>query len=663
MYPPEPHNRVVIEGISPEIDQGLYPAKGIVGEFLAVAADIYADGHDELSAVLLWKQEMAGSWNETPMELLINDRWCGGFRLESPGNYLFSITAWIDRFKTWRRDLIRRLDAEQDVGADRIIGSTLIRSAAELADKKSRQLLIGFAERISSTASEPDLKSTALATDLCDLMFRFAPRENSVSFPKELLIMAEPVRARFSSWYEVFPRSCSPDPGGIGTIKDLQNHLPYIAAMGFDTLYLPPVHPIGVTHRKGKNNSLECKPDDPGSPWAVGNQNGGHKAIDPKLGNLNDFKELMLAARKYGIEIALDVSLQVSPNHPYVKEHPDWFMKRPDGSIQYAENPPKKYQDIYPFNFKSPAWEALWKELKSIFEFWMDQGVKIFRVDNPHTKPFKFWEWCLKELKAKDPEVILLSEAFTRPKIMYHLAKMGFTQSYTYFPWRVNKWELTQYFTELNQPPICHFFHPSHWTNTPDILIAYLQSGGRPAFIVRLILAATLGANYGVYGPTFELCENKPLLEDSEEYLDSEKYQIRNWDLNQSHSLKDVIARVNRIRRENPALQSDGSLNFCQIENDQIIAYTKHSKDQRNIILTIVNLDPNRTQSGSVRLPLWELGIDGSHAYQVHDLLSDAKFLWNGEWNCVELNPQVMPAHIFKIKRFVRREQEIDYYE
>jgi starch synthase (maltosyl-transferring) len=447
-----------------------------------------------------------------------------------------------------------------------------------------------------------------------------------------------------------------------GTFRNVQDWLPYVASMGFDVLYLPPVHPIGWAFRKGRNNSLEPSPSDPGSPWAIGGPEGGHKAIHPALGTLDDFRELVERARTFGMEVALDVAFQCSPDHPYVREHPEWFRQRPDGTIQYAENPPKKYQDIYPFEFECAGWQGLWDELKSVVLYWCDQGVRIFRVDNPHTKPFRFWEWLIAEVKREHPETIFLAEAFTRPKVMYHLAKLGFTQSYTYFAWRNTKWELTQYFTELTQTDVREYFRPNLWPNTPDILTEALQMGQRSTFMTRLVLAATLGASYGIYGPAFELGEHEAIEFGREEYLDSEKYEIKRRDLGREDSLHDFIARVNRIRRENPALQTDATLRFVPVDNDQLIAYTKEAPGEDNLVLTIVNLDPHYTQAGWVELPLEALGLDPSQPFQVHDLLGAGRYLWNGPRNYVELSPHALPAHIMRFRRRVRTEEDFEYF-
>jgi starch synthase (maltosyl-transferring) len=432
--------------------------------------------------------------------------------------------------------------------------------------------------------------------------------------------------------------------------------------MGFDILYLPPVHPIGKSFRKGKNNNVKCDPGEPGSPWAIGSSEGGHKSIHSELGTLDGFKNLISRAREFQIEIALDIAFQCSPDHPYIREHPEWFRHRPDGTIQFAENPPKKYQDIVPFDFECDDWKNLWRELKSVFDFWIAQGVKIFRVDNPHTKTFAFWEWCIGELKAKNPELIFLAEAFTRPKPMYRLAKLGFTQSYNYFPWRNSKDELEKYFMEITQPPVAEFFRPNLWPNTPDILAQSLQTDGRAAFAIRFILAATLGASYGIYGPAFELCENIPRGAGEEEYLNSEKYEIKRWNLSSPDSLENLITRANQIRRENPALQSNRNLKFHRTDNPELIAYTKSTDDQTDTILTIVNLSPHYKHSGWLDLPLEEFGLDTKKTFQMHDLLTDTRYLWRGARNYVELNPIFSSAHIFRLRRHVRTEHDFDYF-
>ncbi|MBV8199967.1 MAG: alpha-1,4-glucan--maltose-1-phosphate maltosyltransferase, partial [Acidobacteria bacterium] len=544
--------RVVIDRVRPEIDGGRFAIKRIVGERVTVEADVFTDGHDALGCLLLYRDERAAAWTETPMEALGNDRYRAELTVTSVGRWRYTVTAWVHPFKTWRRDLRKRVEAGQDVALDLLAGAALIQQAAERARTAGRKadarVLAGLARGLEQGRNDRDARDVrelearlrlALDDELAQLMDRHTDRAHA-STHRELAVVVDRARARFSSWYEMFPRSCAPEPGRHGTFRDLAARLPYVAGMGFDVLYLPPIHPIGFTHRKGKNNRPAAEPGDVGSPWAIGGPAGGHKAILPELGTAADFRQLIAGARDHGLEIALDVAFQCSPDHPYVREHPEWFRKRPDGTIQYAENPPKKYEDIYPFDFECEAWRELWQELKSIFDHWIGEGIRIFRVDNPHTKPFVFWEWLIGEIKRSHPDVLFLAEAFTRPKLMYRLAKLGFTQSYNYFPWRPNGCELRQYFTELTTTEIAEYFRPSLWPNTPDILTEQLQFGGRPAFVQRLILAATLGASYGIYGPPWELLESRPRERGSEEYLDSEKYQLRHWDLDAPHSLRDL---------------------------------------------------------------------------------------------------------------------------
>jgi starch synthase (maltosyl-transferring) len=662
--PLEGRNRAVIENVSPQIDNGRYAIKRTLGEKVVIEADIFADGHDALAAVIKYRAPDKVDWLETPMRPLANDRWRGEFIVTQLGSYSYTIEAWIDHFQTWRQDLGKKLRAGQKVNSELRMGARLLETAAGPARADEATTLRRWAKELWTMAAEelmPSLVHRALDEGLAKLMSRQPGRPYAATYTPELRVTVDPVRARFSSWYEIFPRSCGKS-GRHGTFQDCAAQLPRIAAMGFDVLYLPPIHPIGRAFRKGKNNSPVCQPGEPGSPWGIGSAEGGHKTVHRELGTLEDFGHLVQQARVHGIEVALDIALQCSPDHPYVREHPEWFRHRPDGSIQYAENPPKKYQDIVPFDFECDAWESLWLELKSIFEFWMEQGVRVFRVDNPHTKALPFWEWCLADLKQQDAELVFLAEAFTRPKLMYHLAKLGFTQSYNYFPWRNGKDELIEYFTELIQTDVVEFFRPNLWPNTPDILPEYLQTGGRAAFIVRLILAATLGANYGVYGPAFELGEATPREEGSEEYLNSEKYEIRQWDFAAAGSLQDLITRVNRIRRDNPALQSAQHLRFHRIDNDQLLAYTKSAPDGSDTLLMAVNLDPHHAHSGWLEWPVEEFHLNTDQTYQMHDLLTGARFLWKGARNYLELNPQYAPAHILRVRQRVRTERDFDYF-
>ncbi|NJP04234.1 MAG: alpha-1,4-glucan--maltose-1-phosphate maltosyltransferase [Chloroflexaceae bacterium] len=648
--PTQGRSRVIIEGVSPEIDGGYFPIKRVVGETVEVEADIFTDGHDAITCLLLYRKEGTTTWNEAPMEFLVNDRWRGHFVVAEQGTYVYTIEAWVDRYQSWERDMEKRVKANQNVSVDLLIGAELLEAGSVRAKTDHARKLRDAATILRRGESLSDRIAVALDRNIRDLMLRYSDRRFATRYARELKALVERKRAGFSSWYELFPRSYGPGRKSHGTFKDCEAHLPYVASMGFDVIYFPPIHPIGQTMRKGRNNSLFAEPTDTGSPWAIGSAEGGHKSIHPKLGTLQDFRSFVAKAKEYGIDIALDIAFQCSPDHPYVTEHPEWFRKRPDGTIQYAENPPKKYQDIYPFDFETEKWQELWEELKSVFLFWIKQGVEIFRVDNPHTKSFAFWEWAIQEIRQQHPNVIFLSEAFTRPKVMYRLAKLGFTQSYTYFAWRNDKAGLIEYLTELTQGPAKEFFRPNFWPNTPDILNEYLQHGGRPAFMIRLVLAATMTANYGIYGPAYELCVNVPREPGSEEYLDSEKYEIKNWNLDSLHSIKSFITQVNKIRRENPALQSNRNLQFHRIDNDKIICYSKHTDDYSNIILVVATLDYTYTQSGWVEIPVEDFGIDANQPYQVYDLLNETGYFWNGAWNYIELRPHEIPVHIFRLQ-------------
>ena len=653
--------RVVIECVWPQIDSGQFPIKRVVGETVVVEANVFADGHDQVASQLLyWRDD--GKPQSSPMKPIGNDRWRGEFQVLTVGRCEYTIEGWINRFATWRSDLMKRIAAGQDVDVDLLIGAQIIEEAAARATGEDANLLRRSTDRVRDKAAKELRQNAALDEKLLDIVQRYPDPTHITKFEKRLAVVVDREKARFSTWYEVFPRSCSPEPGRHGTLFDCADRLPYIASMGFDVVYLPPMHPIGHTFRKGKNNSPSAQSDDVGSPWAIGSEEGGHTSVHPKLGTLEDFKKLMSRAKGNGLEVALDLAFQCTPDHPYVKEHPEWFRERPDGTIQYAENPPKLYQDIFPLDFESSQWQALWTELKEVVLFWVKQGVRIFRVDNPHTKPFAFWEWLIGDVKQQYPDVIFLAEAFTRPHVMYRLAKVGFSQSYTYFAWRNTKQELTDYFKELAGPKVREFFRPNLWPNTPDILPEFLQVGGRPAFMIRYILAATLGASCGIYGPAFELCENTPYQPGSEEYLNSEKYEIKHRDLDSPWSLKDFIARINRIRKQNPALQSDRSLRFHNIDNPSLICYSKVTDDLSNIIIVIVNLDSFHSQSGWVDLDLNALGLDADHAFQVHDLLGEGRYLWQGARNYVELIPESLPAHVLHVRRWVRKETDFDYY-
>jgi starch synthase (maltosyl-transferring) len=653
--------RVAIERVSPQIDCGRFPIKRVVGETVVVEADVFADGHDHITCQVLYSREGDKEWQSSPMTTLGNDRWRGAFSVPKAGGYEYTIEGWIDRFSTWRHGLGKRIAAGQDVHVDLLVGAELIDDAAGRAKGDDAALLRQGARRIREEKDMEYATSIALDEELFRAIERYPERQFATRYQTPLTIVVDREKASFSTWYEVFPRSCSSEAGRHGTLRDCEGWLPYVASMGFDVIYLPPVHPIGHAFRKGKNNSVVAEPNDVGSPWAIGSQEGSHTSIHPELGTLEDFRHLVSEAAKQGLEVALDIAFQCTPDHPYVKQHPEWFRKRPDGTIQYAENPPKKYHDIYPLDFETEEWQALWNELKGVFQFWIDQGVRIFRVDNPHTKAFSFWEWVIGEIKKEHGEVLFLAEAFTRPHVMYRLAKLGFSQSYTYFTWRNTKQELTDYFTELTQTEVREYFRPNLWPNTPDILSEFLQVGGRPAFMIRLILAATLGASYGIYGPAFELCENTPVQAGSEEYLNSEKYELKHRDLHSAWSLQDIISRINRIRKENAALQSNHNLRFHGTDNPMLICYSKTTDDLTNVIVVIVNLDSFHRQTGWVDLDLAALGLEADHQFQVHDLLGEGRYLWQGSRNYVELTPESLPAHILRVRRWIRTERDFDY--
>ena len=627
--------RLIVERLQPEIDGGRFPIKRTVGESVSVTVDLFADGHDLIAGVLKYRHVPAGPppsrvalrreapapqqsqwaapqdplsagsgsakeaadpalWTEVPLTDFGNDRWGASFAVTEPGEYEYTVEGWIDRFGTWSAGLIAKADAGQDVTSELLEGAPL---------------------------AEHD-------------------RRGSTTYDRILRVIVDPLRARFGAWYEMFPRSCTQDPTRSGTFRDAEARLPDIAAMGFDVVYLPPVHPIGRTHRKGPNNSLNSRPGDPGSPWAIGSDEGGHTAIEPGLGTLDDFDRFVDTASHLGLDIALDIAFQTSPDHPWVREHPEWFKRRPDGSIKYAENPPKKYQDIYPFDFESDDRQALWRALRDVFLFWIAHGVTIFRVDNPHTKSFRFWEWCIADIKRAHPDAIFLAEAFTRPKVMRYLAKAGFTQSYTYFTWRNTAGELREYLTELTQTEVAEYLRPNFFANTPDILHAFLQHGGRAAFEVRFVLAATLGASYGIYSG-FELAEGQAI-PGTEEYADSEKYQFRKWDWERPGNIAELVCRVNEIRHAHRALQFDSTLRFHATDNPEIIAYSKRAPGSGETILVVVNLDPLHMQHGHVELP----GLGPDETYTVRDLLDEVAYEWRGAWNYVRFDPDIRQGHI-----------------
>jgi starch synthase (maltosyl-transferring) len=705
-------SRVIIENVKPAVDGGRFAAKRIVGDRVTVSADIFGDGHDHVSARLLFRELGQKNWQSVPMEPLGNDRWSAGFVTSKIGRYQYTLAAGVDHFDTWRSGFEKKLAAGQDMSVELLNGAALVKQAASWAKGKDADRLRTWARALRSTpasaaeesipepASQPepatgsraagatvpakagkaaktvkpstpsdapplanltlaDLLGLALDPQLAEVMARYPDIDLETRYERELEIIVDREKARFSTWYELFPRSTGPSADVHGTFRDVENHLDYVQRLGFDVLYMPPIHPIGRSFRKGKNNSVTAGLDEVGSPWAIGAAEGGHTDILPELGTLADFQHLRAEAESRGIELALDIAFQCAPDHPWVKEHPGWFKKRADGTIQYAENPPKKYQDIYPIDFESKDWQAMWDGLRDVFLYWASQGVRIFRVDNPHTKAFGFWEWAITSIKQQYPDVLFLAEAFTRPRVMEQLAKLGFSQSYTYFTWRTTKAELETYGRELTQPSLLpgnpgsdqwEFFRPNFWPNTPDILPLNIQSGGRAAFALRLVLAATMNGNYGVYGAAYELLEDAPFKPGGEEYLNSEKYEIKHWDRESPTSIAPLIETINRARKENPALQSmDRSLYFHAIDNEQLICYSKRSPDGSNVILTIVNLDPLKRQTGWVYLWMEQLGLTDESAYTVEDLLTGATYQWRGPGNYVALDPAVTPAHVFRV--------------
>jgi starch synthase (maltosyl-transferring) len=705
--------RVIVERPRPEIDAGRFPIKRTIGERVTVTVDLFADGHDLLAGVLKYRHVPAGrragapgshsavpagsrdadaaGWAETPLTAAVNDAWTASFTVTELGEYEYTIEAWIDRFGTWLKGLTAKFDAGQDVASELLEGAELVQDAAGrlkaaptapghlkvaptgdvgagsgqsdvgagFSRPEDDDRLLEIADLLRGDRPQPERVAAARDPRLRALMDTRPDRTASTVYDRDLRVTVDPVRARFSAWYEMFPRSCTPDPSRSGTFREAEGRLPDIAAMGFDVVYLPPIHPIGRSHRKGRNNSLTPEPGEPGSPWAIGSREGGHMAIEPGLGTIDDFDRFVATAEHLGMQVALDIAFQASPDHPWVREHPQWFKHRPDGSIKYAENPPKKYQDIYPLDFDSGEWSSLWEELREVFLFWLSHGVTIFRVDNPHTKSFRFWEWCIADIKRNHPQAIFLAEAFTRPKVMQYLAKAGFTQSYTYFTWRNTAAELREYLTELTRTEVHEYLRPNFFANTPDILHEYLQHGGRAAFEVRLVLAATLAASYGIYSG-FELCENVPVRPGSEEYLDSEKYQIRVRDWNQPGNLKELIARVNDIRRSHPALQQNATLQFHATDNPALLWFSKSAggpegpppRDRGGVdhLFVVTNTDPHRMQHGWIEVPIADLGIPPDRPYVVEDLLDGTRYTWTGAWNYVKLDPAERMAHIFSIR-------------
>lgn len=646
----------VIENIQPLIDGGRYPVKRVVGEDLVVTADVFKDGHDVVAATLKWRRLGEAHWHETAMTHLGNDRWSGACTFYKNTTYEYTVEAWTDTFAGWQHEFAAKFGAKiANLTSETLEGATLLQEAAKRAGNSADSNRLRELVEAIRTSEAAEINAIAHSGELEVLMATYPDRTTATQYGPPPRVTVDRVQARTAAWYEFFPRSAEGRGDQGSTFRDCLPRVDDAKAMGFDVIYFPPIHPIGFANRKGRNNSVTSEPGEPGVPYAIGNRHigapngGGHKDVEPALGTLEDFDWLQQEIRARGMEVALDFAINCSPDHPYVAEHPDWFYKRPDGTIKYAENPPKKYEDIYPLNFRCSDWQELWNEMTSIILFWAERGVRIIRVDNPHTKPVPFWEYLIGRVRAQFPDVVFLSEAFTKPKMMQALAKAGFNQSYTYFTWRASKAEFTEYFTELTQTSMRDYFRGNLWPNTPDILPFHLQEGGRPAFLVRAVLAATLSSVYGIYSG-FELCENAAL-PGREEYLDSEKYQWKERDWNAPGNIKDWITRLNRIRKENRALHFYDNLRFYEADNDAILFYGKMTPARDSIILIVVNLDPSAAQNSFIHIPVEEFGAMNSDEYQVHDLLTDERYIWRGSRNYVELDPHTRPAHIFRVRR------------
>ena len=640
--------RVVIDFVSPQINNGDLFIKRVQNEWVNVNAHVLVDGHDVIAASVLFKHEKERQWKEVRMAHVVNDEWAASFQVEKQGFYSYKVCGWVDHPLNWQHGTQRKIDDDQKVTSELLEGANYIKGILKKATKTEKEFLNDCIDAFESEKRYDEAISMATSKKLHDLFVKY-PGKEFINSSKEFQVYVDRLRARFSTWYEFFPRSTSENVGAHGTFKDCHRLLPRIAKMGFDTVYLPPIHPIGEVNRKGKNNTTEAFEGDVGSTWGIGSKHGGHKDIHPELGSLSDFKALIKEAKKHGLEIAMDYALQAAPDHPWVKEHPSWFKWRPDGTVQYAENPPKKYQDILPIYWESEDYKALWKECLSILLYWIDCGINIFRVDNPHTKPYYFWNWVISEVKKKHPDVIFLSEAFTKPKVMEQLAKQGFSQSYTYFTWRNSKEELIQYVEELTKTDRKEYMRPNFWPNTPDINPYHLQGANESKFIQRYALAATLSSNIGIYGPVYEQMISDAI-PGKEEYLNSEKFQIcsYNWDI--ENKLTTLISRLNNIRNEHPALQQTNNIQFCDIHNEQLMAFYKYDDNREDELLIIISLDPYYSQQGHVQIPAQDLGWHDGKSVEVHDLITGNSYIWNQEWNFVELHPS-LPFHIFKIRK------------
>ncbi len=639
--------RVVLSNIQPQIEGGTYAVKRIVGQEVSVSADVLCDGHDVIQAALLYKHQSSKKWSEIRMISLPNDEMQASFTVDKQGAYTYKVEGWVDESLNWLHGIEKKIEADVKVTSELLEGALYLKRLLESNKVTGASKWMDLVQLMESKDSYQQAIEGVLNPQLKELFIAY-PTKFLKATSEEFPLYVDRKKALFSTWYEFFPRSASPEPGKHGTFKDCEALLPRVANMGFDTLYFPPVHPIGEVNRKGKNNATDAADGDVGSPWGIGSQYGGHKDLHPELGTLEDFKSLVSKAEELGIEVAMDFALQAAPDHPWVKEHPDWFKWRPDGSIQYAENPPKKYQDILPIYFETPDWKNLWEELLSCALYWVEEvGIKVFRVDNPHTKPFKFWNWLIAQVKKKHPDVLFLAEAFTRPKIMDQLAKEGFTQGYSYYTWRFNKSELTEYLEQLTKGPQKEFYRPNFWPNTPDINPFHLQGANEAMHLSRYFMAATMSSNVGVYGPVYEFMDSAAV-PGREEYHNSEKYECRNWDWKAENKMMVLMKKINEARRALPSLQQTNNIEFCESQNDTIIAYVKFDDQKRCLSLMIASLDSYYTQEGSVKLPLHQLGLGHINQFSVTDVITGNQYHWNADWNYVALHP-TLPFHLFKI--------------
>ncbi|HMQ43895.1 alpha-1,4-glucan--maltose-1-phosphate maltosyltransferase [Mariniflexile maritimum] len=640
--------RVVIDYIAPSVNGGEFYIKRVVNELVNIKANVLADGHDVLGASVLFKHENEKKWRENRIHLVVNNEWEGAFQVEKQGFYSYKIEAWVDYALNWQHGIERKIADNQHVNSELLEGVAYLNDVHEKVSHNDKLYLDHLKNIFVNEHNYNEAIQEATSQRLHHIFFNH-PQKILANTSKEFKVYVDRKKARFSTWYEFFPRSASQHQGVHGTFKDCENLLPRVAKMGFDTLYLPPIHPIGEVNRKGKNNTTTTVEGDVGSTWGVGSHHGGHKAIHPQLGSLDDFKSLIQKAKEQNIEIAMDYALQAAPDHPWVKEHPQWFKWRPDGTVQYAENPPKKYQDILPIYWETEDYKALWQECLDILLYWIDCGINVFRVDNPHTKPFYFWNWIINNVKTKHPDVIFLAEAFTAPKVMQQLAKQGYTQSYTYFTWRNNKHELIEYVEELTKSELSEYMQPNFWPNTPDINPMHLQGANESKHIQRYVLAATLSSSIGIYGPVYEYMLSDALL-GREEYLNSEKFQITHYDWTIENKLTTVISKINHIRHQNEALQQTNNIKFCYIENNNLLGFYKWNDAKTNELLIIISLDAYNSQQGTVQLPLRELGIHAGHNLKLNDLITNNNYNWYSEWNFVELHP-TLPFHIFKLTK------------